>query len=115
MNTTATPVFETLNVSMQTGMARIELNRPHKANAINSAMRRELREAMDWLDATPQARVSILSAAGAHFSAGLDLACSTSSRLRLSTPATAARAKRRAATSSTFRTRSRPSSGAASP
>lgn len=74
MNTTAAPAFETLNVSLQAGVARIELNRPHKANAINAAMWRELREAMEWLDTTPQARVGILSAAGAHFSAGLDLA-----------------------------------------
>lgn len=75
MNTiTATPAFETLNVSFQAGVVRIEFNRPHKANAINAAMWRELREAMQWLDATPQARVGILSAAGAHFSAGLDLA-----------------------------------------
>lgn len=74
MNTTATPAFETLNVSMRAGVARIELNRPHKANAIDAAMWRELREAMEWLDATPQARVGILSAAGAHFCAGLDLA-----------------------------------------
>ena len=60
------PVFETLKLSLQAGMARIELDRPRKANAINAAMWRELREAMEWLDATPQARVGILSAAGAH-------------------------------------------------
>ncbi len=74
MNATATPVFETLKVTLAGGVARIELNRPHKANAINAAMWRELRAAMTWLDVTPQARVGILSAAGAHFSAGLDLA-----------------------------------------
>lgn len=70
---TPTPTFETLAVSLAAGVARIELNRPHKANAINAAMWRELREAMQWLDQTPAARVGILSAAGAHFSAGLDL------------------------------------------
>ncbi|WPG36281.1 crotonase/enoyl-CoA hydratase family protein [Variovorax sp. EBFNA2] len=72
-NPTPLPVFETLKLSLQAGVARIELDRPRKANAINAAMWRELREAMEWLDATPQARVGILSAAGAHFSAGLDL------------------------------------------
>ena len=74
MNTADLPSFETLNLSLEAGVARVELNRPRKANAINAAMWRELREAMNWLDAAPQARVGILSAAGAHFSAGLDLA-----------------------------------------
>lgn len=70
---TPTPTFETLALTLAVGVARIELNRPHKANAINAAMWRELREAMQWLDQTTAARVGILSAAGAHFSAGLDL------------------------------------------
>lgn len=74
MNTTTTPIYETLRVSLHAGVARIALHRPHKANAINAAMWRELRQAMAWLDGTPQARVGILSADGAHFSAGLDLA-----------------------------------------
>ncbi len=73
MNMPLPPSFETLAVSLNAGVARIELNRPHKANAINAAMWRELREAMQWLDQTPAARVGILSAAGGHFSAGLDL------------------------------------------
>ncbi len=67
------PDFETLKVTLQAGVARVALNRPHKANAINADMWRELREAMEWLDQTPQARVAILSAVGAHFCAGLDL------------------------------------------
>jgi len=74
MNDQCLPVFDTLKLSLAAGVARIELHRPHKANAIDAAMWRELREAMQWLDATPPARVGILSAAGAHFSAGLDLA-----------------------------------------
>jgi enoyl-CoA hydratase/carnithine racemase len=77
MSELVVPRFETVNVSLAGGVARIELNRPHKANAINAAMWRELREAMVWLDRTPQARVGILSAAGAHFSAGLDLSMLT--------------------------------------
>ncbi|CAN7727402.1 crotonase/enoyl-CoA hydratase family protein [Variovorax sp. LjRoot84] len=73
MSAAPVPDFETLKVSLAAGVARIEFNRPHKANAINAAMWQELREAMQWLDRTPQARVGILSAIGAHFSAGLDL------------------------------------------
>jgi enoyl-CoA hydratase/carnithine racemase len=67
------PAYETLDVRLEAGVARIALNRPHKANAIDSAMWRELRQAMDWLDATPAVRVAILAAHGAHFCAGLDL------------------------------------------
>jgi len=65
--------MQTLRLSLDAGVARIEFNRPRKANAIDATMWRELREAMQWLDAEPAARVGILSAAGAHFSAGLDL------------------------------------------
>lgn len=74
MTAPTVPSFETLNVSLTEGVARVELNRPHKANAINALMWRELRDAMQWLDQTPQARVGILCAVGAHFTAGLDLA-----------------------------------------
>ncbi|WP_225783273.1 crotonase/enoyl-CoA hydratase family protein [Xenophilus sp. Marseille-Q4582] len=68
------PAFRTLQLSLAGGIARIVLNRPEKANAINLAMWQELRRAMQWLQHTAEARVGILSAAGAHFSAGLDLA-----------------------------------------
>jgi len=68
-----TPTMETLRLSLSEGIARIEFNRPDKANAINARMWQELREAMRWLDEKPAARVGILCAAGRHFSAGLDL------------------------------------------
>lgn len=71
---THVPALQTIRLSLAEGIARIELNRPDKANAINLAMWQELRAAMRWLQDTPEARVAILSAAGAHFSAGLDLA-----------------------------------------
>jgi enoyl-CoA hydratase len=68
------PSMQTLEVTLDAGVARVQLNRPHKANAIDAVMWRELREAMEWLDAEPRARVGILSASGAHFCAGIDLA-----------------------------------------
>lgn len=68
------PDFETLAVSLDAGIARIALNRPAKANAINLRMWDELREAMRWLGRTDAARVGILEARGRHFCAGLDLA-----------------------------------------
>ena len=58
---------------MTGGVAHVRLNRPDKANALNACMWQELPEAMHWLDATAQARVGILCAAGAHFCAGIDL------------------------------------------
>ena len=72
--TVALPELRTLSVTLSGGVARITLNRPDKANALNLQMWHELREAMQWLSDTPAARVGILDAAGRHFCAGLDLA-----------------------------------------
>jgi len=66
--------FQRLNVAQQDGVATVELNRPAKANALDLPMWHELREAMRWLDATPEVRVGILRGAGAQFTAGIDLA-----------------------------------------
>jgi enoyl-CoA hydratase len=66
--------FERLAVTLEGGVATVTLNRPDKANAIDMAMWRELRDAMRWLDETPGARVGILCGAGRQFTAGIDLA-----------------------------------------
>lgn len=66
--------YETLAVSLNDGVARIEFNRPEKANALNTRMWFELKAACEWLDATPEARVGVLSGRGRHFCAGIDLA-----------------------------------------
>jgi enoyl-CoA hydratase/carnithine racemase len=42
---------------------------------MNDAMWPEIRQAFEWVDATPEARVAILSGAGKNFCAGIDLAC----------------------------------------
>lgn len=68
------PELETLSVELSGGIARIGLNRPNKANAINLRMWQELRETMRWLGRCEAARVGILFAHGRHFCAGLDLA-----------------------------------------
>ncbi len=65
--------MKTIETSIDGGVAQIRLNRPDKANSLNAIMWQELRKAMHWLDATPQARVGVLSANGAHFCAGIDL------------------------------------------
>lgn len=66
--------FDTLAVSLTDGVAHIELNRPDKANALSESLWFELKTACEWLDATPAARVGILSGRGRHFCAGIDLA-----------------------------------------
>jgi enoyl-CoA hydratase len=67
-------VFTTLRVTLDHHVARIELNRPEKANAMELAMWQELRAAAQWLDATPQARIGVIAGAGKHFTSGIDLA-----------------------------------------
>ncbi|WP_296652358.1 crotonase/enoyl-CoA hydratase family protein [Rhodoferax sp.] len=65
--------YETLAVSLDGPVATIRLNRPDKANAMNLAMWHELRQAFQWVDATPAARVAILEGEGRAFTAGIDL------------------------------------------
>jgi enoyl-CoA hydratase/carnithine racemase len=65
--------FTTLQVTLQAHVARIELNRPEKANAMERAMWHELRSAMQWVDGEAAARVAVISGAGKHFCAGIDL------------------------------------------
>ncbi len=69
----AAPALQTLQLSLDAGVARVTLNRPTRANAIDMTMWQELRTAMQWLSDTPAARVAILDAAGGHFCSGIDL------------------------------------------
>lgn len=65
--------YETLDVSLDHGIARITLNRPAKANSLSRAAWEEIRAAFTWVDATPEARVAVLAGNGTHFCAGIDL------------------------------------------
>jgi enoyl-CoA hydratase/carnithine racemase len=67
------PTFTTLTCSLVDQVARITLNRPDKANAMNAVMWQEIRQAMRWVDSTTDARVAIIDGAGANFCAGVDL------------------------------------------
>lgn len=67
------PTFSTLTIALADGIAEVRLNRPDKSNAMNEAMWQEIRQAFEWVDATPAARVAILSGAGKNFCAGIDL------------------------------------------
>lgn len=66
------PEFDCLNLTLADHIARIELNRPDKANALNGVLWREIGAAFRWVDDTPEVRVAILSGAGRHFCAGID-------------------------------------------
>jgi len=65
--------YETLNVTLKNGIAQVQINRPDKANAMSLAVWHEIRTAFNWIDATPEARVAVISGSGAHFSSGIDL------------------------------------------
>ncbi|RMH74503.1 MAG: enoyl-CoA hydratase/isomerase family protein [Actinomyces sp.] len=55
------------------GVRRITLDRPEKRNAIDSAMRRALLDALDDHDADESVRVTVVRGAGPCFSSGYDL------------------------------------------
>jgi len=65
--------FETLSVSLENHIATVRLNRPDKANAMSATMWQEIRQAFQWVDTTPEARVAVLQGEGKYFTAGIDL------------------------------------------
>jgi len=65
--------YETLIADQTGSIATITLNRPEARNALDFAMRRELLMALDEIEASPTARVVILTGAGGHFCAGGDV------------------------------------------
>ena len=65
--------YENILYAVQSGVARITLNRPDKLNSFTSAMHAELRAALDEVQADRNARVLVLTGAGRGFCAGQDL------------------------------------------
>ena len=80
------PSFSTLTLAIDQGIAELSLNRPDKSNAMNDAMWQDIRQAFDWLDATPETRVVILGGSGKNFCAGIDLAMLASIQQRIADP-----------------------------
>src|SRR5258707_4616592 len=65
---------EPLDVAMDTaGIARVTINRPKSANAIDPPLAASLLEALEWLANDPKLRVLVLLGNGRTFCAGLDL------------------------------------------
>jgi len=67
--------FQTLAVTTPKPFVfHVELNRPNRLNALNKEMWIEIKECFESLSTNPDCRVVVLSAAGKHFTAGIDLA-----------------------------------------
>ena len=64
--------LETVNYSTADHIARIEMNRPQRHNALSYALLRDLDTAFDQAEADPEVRVIILSGAGKSFCSGYD-------------------------------------------
>jgi len=60
-------------VERRGALAVLTLNRPHRANALNAALLRELRAATIRIEQDPAVRVVIVTGAGRYFSSGADL------------------------------------------
>ncbi|XP_005100943.1 delta(3,5)-Delta(2,4)-dienoyl-CoA isomerase, mitochondrial isoform X1 [Aplysia californica] len=74
MSSQATYEFETLKVtSPEEYVKHVELNRPKKLNAMNTAFWNDMIDCFRKLAVDPECRVVILSGAGRMFTAGLDL------------------------------------------
>ena len=69
----STHKFSTLKYAVAGRIARITLNRPARLNAINAAMPREIRRAVDAANADDRVHVIVLAGAGRAFCAGYDL------------------------------------------
>ncbi len=67
------PDYQAFSVEATGHIAQVCINRPDKANAMNTAFWQEIVEIFQWIDATDSVRVVVLSGAGKHFSAGIDL------------------------------------------
>lgn len=65
--------YETIHVEIESGLARIVLNRPEIRNAFNDHMIAELHRALEEAAADPAVRVILLAGEGKVFCAGADL------------------------------------------
>lgn len=65
--------YQTIRVAVEDQVARLELHRPERINALNKAMLLEINAALDALERDPAVRVIVLCGAGRGFSSGFDL------------------------------------------
>ena len=65
--------WETVSVTLDDGIAWVELNRPEKRNAMSPKLNAEMGDVLRALDAEDGCGVVVLTGAGEAFSAGMDL------------------------------------------
>jgi enoyl-CoA hydratase/carnithine racemase len=65
--------YSTIVLESLDGVARLTLNRPERANALNAAMLGEIGQALDQAEADASVRAIVVRGAGAAFSSGFDL------------------------------------------
>ncbi|PJI47647.1 MAG: enoyl-CoA hydratase [Pseudomonas sp.] len=66
--------YKAFRVELADKIAHVQINRPEKLNAMNVDFWKEIIDIFQWADETDEVRVVVLSGAGKHFSAGIDLA-----------------------------------------
>lgn len=65
--------YQFLKITVADSIAEVELHRPEKANALDENAFHEITRAFEDLDERPEVRAIVLSGAGKHFCAGIDL------------------------------------------
>jgi 2-(1,2-epoxy-1,2-dihydrophenyl)acetyl-CoA isomerase len=65
--------FETILFSVDSGIARLTLNRPDRLNSFTTQMHQEVAAALSEIEADPSIRTLLLTGAGRGFCAGQDL------------------------------------------
>jgi len=66
-------MFQTLQISTEGSIGRLQLDRPEKLNPLSTEALIEIAEAARWFDQQPEVKVVIVGGAGRAFSAGADL------------------------------------------
>jgi len=65
--------YSAFKVELTDNIAHVQINRPEKVNAMNAAFWEEIITIFQWVDDTDAVRAVVISGAGKHFSAGIDL------------------------------------------
>nr|WP_232099789.1 crotonase/enoyl-CoA hydratase family protein [Pseudomonas putida] len=65
--------YSAFKVELTDNIAHVQINRPEKVNAMNAAFWEEIITIFQWIDDTDAVRAVVISGAGKHFSAGIDL------------------------------------------
>jgi len=66
--------YQTIDLTVEDGVARVTLSRPEKRNAMSAAFWGEIRGVFERMAEMPEVRAAVLASSGPHFTAGIDLA-----------------------------------------